>query len=188
MKKFMLTLLATAALTGATLAQRCRPCPPGRCETRQQPRNRVTCIRKEYNGWTKKCWFPKYRCHGYYSPHLRKWFYYYAKKELFVPVEHIDVLKPTPEQEIQEDDPKLPEGAVDVDLSGNDKNPNQDDDKNPLQDDDKNPLQDDDKNPLQDEEEIKFPEITPGDNDKDQDDKNPGEKFPDFPKFPPSGN
>ena len=86
------------------------------------------CIRKDYTGWSKKCWLTKYRCHGYYSPHARKWFYYYDKKELFVPIEHIDVLKPTPEDVVNqdnEDDPELPPGAVDVKPEGDnlDENP-----------------------------------------------------------------
>jgi hypothetical protein len=49
-----------------------------------------------YRGWSRYCWFPRYRCYGYYSPTDSCWYYWYAPNNCFVPVQYITTFVPTP--------------------------------------------------------------------------------------------
>src|SRR6202035_4559245 len=41
------------------------------------------------------CWFPQYRCYGYYSTVDGVWFYWYAPLNRFLPVSYMALYPPT---------------------------------------------------------------------------------------------
>jgi hypothetical protein len=51
---------------------------------------------RHYYGWSRYCWFPAYRCYGFYCPTQCCWYYWCGQYECFVPVEYIGTFAPTP--------------------------------------------------------------------------------------------
>ncbi|HEX3314584.1 MAG TPA: hypothetical protein VHR72_06805 [Gemmataceae bacterium] len=56
---------------------------------------RVTHHSRNYRGWSKFCWFPRYQCYGYYSASQRMWFYYYEPFARFLPTRYLSTYPPT---------------------------------------------------------------------------------------------
>jgi hypothetical protein len=44
---------------------------------------------RDYRAWSSYCWFPQYRCYGYYSSIDGLWFYWYAPLNRFLPVSYM---------------------------------------------------------------------------------------------------
>jgi hypothetical protein len=51
-----------------------------------------------YRSWSSYCYFPSYRCYGYYCPTQCCWYYYYPQQSCYVPVQYIGQLPPTVNQ------------------------------------------------------------------------------------------
>src|ERR1043165_10207636 len=43
-----------------------------------------------YRGWSHYCWFPSYRCYGYYSPTDACWYYWYGPGNCYLPVSEME--------------------------------------------------------------------------------------------------
>src|SRR5690348_8542635 len=41
--------------------------------------------RSSYRGWSSYCWFPRYRCYGYYCPTASCWYYWYPQYNCYMP-------------------------------------------------------------------------------------------------------
>jgi hypothetical protein len=50
---------------------------------------------REYRGWSRYCWFPQYRCYGYYCPTRTCWYYYSTTYTCYVPCTYMTTLAPT---------------------------------------------------------------------------------------------
>jgi hypothetical protein len=49
-----------------------------------------------YRGWTRYCWFPTYRCYGYFCPTALCWYYWYAPQQCYLPISYVTTYPPTP--------------------------------------------------------------------------------------------
>jgi mono/diheme cytochrome c family protein len=49
-----------------------------------------------YRGWSQYCWFPSYRCYGYYCPTRRCWYYWYSSENCYLPVSYMSTFVPAP--------------------------------------------------------------------------------------------
>jgi hypothetical protein len=49
-----------------------------------------------YHGWTRYCWFPTYRCYGYYCPDDCCWYFWSPQYGCFMPVTYISTFGPVP--------------------------------------------------------------------------------------------
>lgn len=87
----------------------------GRCLPFHQP---------GYRGWARRCYFPQFRCNGYYCPVRRCWFYYNPGFGCYLPVQYINQLPPVvapavpnvenePTPQPPPENVPLPPGAVD---------------------------------------------------------------------------
>ena len=56
---------------------------------------RVTHHSRNFRGWSKYCWFPRYQCYGYFNASQRMWFYYYEPFARFLPVRYLTMYPPT---------------------------------------------------------------------------------------------
>ena len=56
---------------------------------------RVTHHPRNFRGWSKYCWFPRYQCYGYYNASQRMWFYYYEPFARFLPIRYLTTYPPT---------------------------------------------------------------------------------------------
>ena len=48
-----------------------------------------------YRGWASRCWFPSYRCYGYYCGADQLWYYWYAPLNQYLPITYMSVYPPT---------------------------------------------------------------------------------------------
>jgi hypothetical protein len=64
---------------------------------------------RDYRGWTRYCWFPRYGCYGYYSPDDDAWYYWYGPDNRYRPVSDMDSYPP--DNSVNKE-PPLPPGAV----------------------------------------------------------------------------
>jgi hypothetical protein len=44
---------------------------------------------RQYRGWNAYCWFPRYRCYGFYDPLCQGWFYWYEPLGRFLPTDSL---------------------------------------------------------------------------------------------------
>jgi hypothetical protein len=51
---------------------------------------------RSYRGWSRYCWFPSYRCYGYYCPTQYCWYYWCGSQSCYLPVSYIRTFVPTP--------------------------------------------------------------------------------------------
>ncbi len=51
---------------------------------------------RSYRGWSRYCWFPSYRCYGYYCPTQSCWYYYCGTQSCYLPVSYMSTFAPTP--------------------------------------------------------------------------------------------
>jgi hypothetical protein len=77
-------------------------------------------LHRDYRGWSRFCWMPRFRCYGYYCPQSRGWFYLYERGNCFLPVSCLNTYAPTPVAAPPATLPMggdipLPEGALPVD-------------------------------------------------------------------------
>jgi hypothetical protein len=49
-----------------------------------------------YRGWVSRCWFPGYRCYGYYCGEDQAWYYWYAPLNEYLPISYMSIYPPTP--------------------------------------------------------------------------------------------
>jgi hypothetical protein len=49
-----------------------------------------------YGGWVSRCWFPGYRCYGYYCGADQAWYYWYAPLNEYLPISYMSIYPPTP--------------------------------------------------------------------------------------------
>ncbi len=49
-----------------------------------------------YGGWVSRCWFPGYRCYGYYCGEDQAWYYWYAPLNEYLPISYMSAYPPTP--------------------------------------------------------------------------------------------
>jgi hypothetical protein len=49
-----------------------------------------------YRGWSSYCWFPRYRCYGYYCPTACCWYYWYPQSSCYLPCTYLPTYVPTP--------------------------------------------------------------------------------------------
>ena len=50
---------------------------------------------RDYRGWSSYCWFPTYRCYGYYSPTQSCWYYWSGSYSCYMPYRYITTFAPT---------------------------------------------------------------------------------------------
>jgi hypothetical protein len=48
-----------------------------------------------YHGWASRCWFPGYRCYGYYCGDDQAWYYWYAPFNEYLPITYMSIYPPT---------------------------------------------------------------------------------------------
>jgi hypothetical protein len=66
---------------------------------------------RSYRGWTRSCWFPRYRCYGYHCPEDGLWYYWYGPGNCYRPVSDMDAYPP---DDTMNPPPSLPPGATSV--------------------------------------------------------------------------
>jgi hypothetical protein len=49
---------------------------------------------RSYTGWSRYCWFPGYRCYGYYCPTDYCWYFYSPTNSCYVPVTYLGQVAP----------------------------------------------------------------------------------------------
>jgi len=64
-----------------------------------------------YRGWSRYCWFPDYRCYGYYCPDDGVWYYWYGPRNSYLPVSEMAT---NPPDNSVNAPPSLPPGATAV--------------------------------------------------------------------------
>jgi hypothetical protein len=65
---------------------------------------------RNYNGWTSSCYFPAYRCYGFYCAVDLTWYYWYAPQNCFLPVYYMQTMPPVAPVVVD----SLPIGAVPI--------------------------------------------------------------------------
>ena len=48
-----------------------------------------------FRGWNSYCWFPRYRCYGYYCTTDQCWFYWYQPFNQYLPISMMGTYPPT---------------------------------------------------------------------------------------------
>ncbi len=48
-----------------------------------------------YRGWASRCWFPGYRCYGYYGGDDQLWYYWYEPFAEYLPITYMSIYPPT---------------------------------------------------------------------------------------------
>jgi hypothetical protein len=66
---------------------------------------------RHYRTWNRYCWFPQYRCYGYYCPDDGVWYYWYGPDNCYLPVS--DMATYPPDDSVNAP-PSLPPGATSV--------------------------------------------------------------------------
>jgi hypothetical protein len=64
-----------------------------------------------YRNWNRYCWFPRYRCYGYFCPDDGLWYYWYGPSNCYLPVSDMET---SPPDDSVNAPPSLPPGATSV--------------------------------------------------------------------------
>ena len=72
---------------------------------------------RDYHGWKGYCYFPGYRCYGYYDPSYTQWFYWYQPGDCYLPISEMSAYPPVdtgfaPVQQTTGSPIPLPPGAT----------------------------------------------------------------------------
>ncbi|MGF1580160.1 MAG: hypothetical protein ACFCD0_12425 [Gemmataceae bacterium] len=56
--------------------------------------NRVPFYSVGYRGWSRRCYFPRYRCYGYFCPQRHCWYYFHRNYNCYLPTRFIEQFPP----------------------------------------------------------------------------------------------
>lgn len=86
-------LLGTNANTQAGDPHNGRPVSVNQIHNQKHEKG-IVGISRAFRNWTSRCYFPVYRCYGYYSPIQTQWYYWYAPFNQYLPVSLIATYPP----------------------------------------------------------------------------------------------
>ncbi len=56
--------------------------------------SQLGCLPYSYRSWSRRCWFPRYNCYGYFCPTRSCWYYYYQPFNRYMPVQYMNQYQP----------------------------------------------------------------------------------------------
>ena len=64
---------------------------------------------RNWNSWSRYCWFPAYNCYGYFCSCDNTWYYWYGPSDCFLPISDMPNFPPDSSAP-----PMLPPGATEI--------------------------------------------------------------------------